>query len=98
MIKEWTPKRTVAQKLNVLISCCDGLLLLLESSRRVSEEESQSVLLEKYVRKRVKACLHNLLCCPGHLPRQNGISHSHWMKYINSKLQRPKQFLHRIII
>ena len=39
MMKEWTPKGTPAQKLNVLISCCDGLLLLLESSRRVSEEE-----------------------------------------------------------
>ena len=47
-MKEWTPKGTLAQKLNVLISCCDGLLLLLESSRRVSEEErSRSVLLKK---------------------------------------------------
>ena len=39
MIKEWTPKGTLAQKLNVPISSCDGLLLLLESSRRVTEEE-----------------------------------------------------------
>ena len=38
MTKEWTPKGTLAQKLNVLI-CCDGLLLLLESSRRVRGEE-----------------------------------------------------------
>ena len=52
MVKEWTPKGTLAQKLNVLISCCDGLLLLLESSSRVGEKESWSVLLEKYVRKR----------------------------------------------
>ena len=35
----------------MLISCCDGLLLL---SRRVSEE-SRSVLLDKYVRKRGRA-------------------------------------------
>ena len=42
MRKEWTPKGTRAQKLNVLISCCDGLLLLMESSRRVSEKESES--------------------------------------------------------
>ena len=52
MMKERAPKGTPAQKLNVLISCCDGLLLLLESSRRVSKEESRSVLLEKYMRKR----------------------------------------------
>ena len=36
----------------MLISCCDGLLRLIESSRRVSEEESRSVLVDKYVRKR----------------------------------------------
>ena len=34
----------------------------------------------------------DLLHCPGRSRGQNGISHSHWTKYINSKLQRPKQF------
>ena len=48
-MKEWTPKGTLAQKLNVLISCCDGLLLLLESSRRVSEEESESAFTPPFI-------------------------------------------------
>ena len=65
MMKEGTPKGTLAQKTNVLISCCGGLLLLLESSRRVSEEESRSVLLEKYARKSVRERLHGLLYYPG---------------------------------
>ena len=83
-MKEWTPKGTLAQKLNVLISCCNGLLLLLESSRRVSEEESRSVLHEKHVRKRGRGSDTQ----PFILPGQNGISHSYWMKYIKSKPQR----------
>ena len=36
----------------MLISCCDGLLLLLASSRRVSDEERQSVLLEGHAEER----------------------------------------------
>ena len=47
-MKEWTPKGTLAQKLNVLISCCDGLLLLLES-RRVSEEEWKRAYTTFYI-------------------------------------------------
>ena len=39
MMKEWMMKESLAQKLNVLISSCDGLLLLLELSRTVSAEE-----------------------------------------------------------
>ena len=64
MMKEWTPKGTLAQKLNVLISYCDGLLLLL--LRRVSEEESESAFTLLFI-----------------LSGENGISHSHWTKYIN---------------
>ena len=49
MMKEWISKGTLAQKLNVLISCCDGLLLLLESSRRVSEEESENAFTSPFI-------------------------------------------------
>ena len=38
---------------------------------------------EESAKKRVKARLHRLLYCPGRSPGQNGISHSHWTKYIN---------------
>ena len=48
-MKEWTLKGTQAQKLNELISCCDGLLLLLESSRGVSEEESESAFRSPFI-------------------------------------------------
>ena len=69
-MKDWTPKGTLAQKLNVFISCCDGLLLLLESSRRVSEEESRSVLLEKYVRKRGRQNVTPSFILPGEVFRE----------------------------
>ena len=49
MMKEWIPKGTLAQKLNVLTSCWDGLLLLMESSRRVSEEESESAFTPPFI-------------------------------------------------
>ena len=49
MMKEWIPEGTLAQKLNVLITCCDGLLLLLESSRKVSEEESESTFTPPFI-------------------------------------------------
>ena len=68
MMKERTPKGTLAQKLNVLISC-DGLLLLLESSRRVSEEESRSVMRKKYVRKRGQKNVKPPFILPGEVIR-----------------------------
>ena len=45
-------------------------------------------------RREDKNGLRGLLCCPRRWAGQNGISHSHWTKYVNSKLQRPKQFPH----
>ena len=52
----------------MLISCCDGLLLLLES-RRVSEEESRSVRLEKYMRKRGRGNVTSPFILPGKVTR-----------------------------
>ena len=48
----------------------------------------------KLGREEVEGVIHSLLCCLGRWPGQNGISHSHWTKYMNLKLQQPKQFLH----
>ena len=69
-MKECTPTEKLSLKLNVLISCCDGLLLLLESSRRVSEEESESTFTPRFI-------------LSGEVIGQNSASHSHWTKYIN---------------
>ena len=35
---------------------------------------------EESEKKRVKACLHRLLYCPGKSSGQNGINHLHWVK------------------
>ena len=86
------------------VLCHVGLLVLLLASGETSRENvlyhvDWSVLSlagqeAKRGREMVSVAFN---VAPGMWPGQNGISHSHWAKYI-FELQRPKQFTHKIII